>query len=60
MGAEEKYYIKVGNCYVAFLGLFHTPTMRADHNKADSFDTREEAKIEADKRGVRNYKIVRK
>ena len=34
---EERWYVKVGNCYVAFLGLFHEPTMKADYHKADPF-----------------------
>ena len=47
---KERYYIKVGNCYVAFLGLFHEPTMKADYRKADPFLTREEAIAEANRR----------
>lgn len=57
---EERYYVKVGNCYVAFLGLFHEPTMKSDHKRASPFLSYEEAKKEADKRGVRSYKIVKK
>ena len=34
---EERWYVKVGNCYAAFLGLFHEPTMKADYHKADPF-----------------------
>ena len=53
---EERWYVKVGNCYVAFLGLFHEPTMKADYNKADPFLSMEEAK----RRGLKDYKIVKK
>lgn len=57
---EERWYIKVGNCYVAFLGLFHEPTMKADYRKAEPFYTQEDAKTEADIRGIKDYKVVKK
>ena len=57
---EERWYVKVGNCYVAFLGLFHEPTMKADYHKADPFLSMEEARAEAKRRGLKNYKIVKK
>lgn len=57
---EERWFVKVGNCYVAFLGLFHKPSMKADYHKASSFLTRDEAKIEANRRGLKEYKLVKK
>ena len=57
---EERWYVKVGNCYVAFLGLFHEPTMKADYHKADPFLTQEEARSEANRRGLKDYKVVKK
>ena len=57
---EERWYIKVGNCYVTFLGLFHEPTMKADYHKADPFLTQEEARSEANRRGLKDYKVVKK
>ena len=57
---EERYYLKVGNCYVAFVGFLHQPVMRADYRKAESFLTFEEAKTEAERCGIRGYKIVKK
>lgn len=56
---EERWYIKVGNCYVAFHGRFYQPTMKSDYRKADPFLTREEAKTKAIKYGIKNYKIVK-
>ena len=57
---EERYYIKIGNCYITFLGLSHEPTMKADYHKASPFLTMEEARVEADRRGLKNYRIVKK
>ncbi len=57
---EERFYIQVGNCFVAFIGLHQRPTMKADYHKASPFLTMEEAKIEANKRGLKNYKVVKK
>ena len=57
---EERWYIKVGNCYVAFLGLFHEPTMKADYRKAEPFLTPEEAKTEANRTGLKDFKVVKK
>lgn len=57
---EERWYVKVGNCYAAFLGLFHEPTMKADYHKADPFLSMEEARAEAKRRGLKDYKIVKK
>lgn len=57
---EERWYVKVGNCYVAFLGLFHEPTMKADYKKAEPFMTKNEAENEATRRGVKNFKVVKK
>lgn len=57
---EERWYIKVGNCYVAFLDLSHEPTMKADYHNANPFLTMEEAKVEAKRRGLKSYKIIKK
>ena len=43
-----------------FLGLFHEPTMKADYHKADPFLEMEEARAEAKRRGLKDYKIVKK
>lgn len=56
----DRYYIKVGNCYVTFVGIQKTPVMRADHQKASPFLSLNEAKVEACKRDLKNYKIVKK
>ena len=57
---EERWYIKVGNCYVAFLGLSHEPTMKADYHNANPFLTMEEARVEAKRRRLKSYKIIKK
>ena len=57
---EKIYFIKVGNCFVEFLGLFHEAKMRSDYKKATPYLTQEDAKAEAIQRGVRDYKIVEK
>ena len=57
---EERYFVKVGNCYVAFIGLYHEPTMKADYHKADPFLTQEEAREEATKRNLKDFKVVKK
>lgn len=57
---EERWYVKVGNCYVAFLGVFHKPTMKSDYNKATPFMIEKDAREEANKRGVKAFKIVKK
>lgn len=57
---EERYYVKVGNCYVAFLGLWHEATMKSDYHKATPFILESDAKNEANKRGVKAFKIVKK
>lgn len=40
---NERYFIKIGNCYADFLGAFHELRTRADHNKAHPFTQRREA-----------------
>ena len=57
---EERYYLKVGNCYVAFIGMWHKPIMKSDYHKATPFMTEPEAKEEASKRGIKAFKIVKK
>lgn len=57
---EERYYVKVGNCYVAFLGLWQEPTMKSDYHKATPFMEESKAKNEAIKRGCKAFKIVKK
>ena len=57
---EERWFVKVGDCYVAFLGLFHQPTMKSDYHKAEPFLTKDEASTEAKLRGVKNFKVVKK
>lgn len=56
---EERYYVMVGNCYVAFLGLFHEPTMKADYHNATPHLTYSEADEEAKHRGLKQYRIVK-
>lgn len=57
---EERFYIKVGNCYVEFIGLFHEAKMRSDYHKASPYLDDSSARAEAKKRGVRDYKVVKK
>lgn len=57
---EERYYLKVGNCYVALIGIWHKPMMKSDYHKATPFMTKPEAVEEANKRGIKAFKIVRK
>ena len=57
---EERHYVKVGNCYAAFLGMWHELVMRSDYHKATPFMTEADAKNEANKRGVKTFKIVKK
>lgn len=57
---EKRYFIKVGNCFMEFLGLFHEAKMRSDYKKATSYLTQEDAKAEAIQRGVRDFRIVEK
>ena len=57
---KKRFFVKVGNCYVAFLGLWHEPKMVSDYHKAEPFWTEEEAKTEAVRRGVRDFKVVEK
>lgn len=40
---NERYFIKIGNCYADFLGLYHDLKIRADHNKAHPFTNKGEA-----------------
>lgn len=47
---NERYFIKIGNCYADFLGAFHDLKIRADHNKAYAFTSYNEAKY-----FVKNY-----
>lgn len=55
---EKRFYVKVGNCFVKFCGLWHEPKMVADYKRATPHMTGEEARNEAVKRGVRNYTII--
>lgn len=57
---EERYYIQVGNCFVQFLGLWHEAKMRPDYRKASPYLTSESAKLEAKKRGIKNFKVVKR
>lgn len=57
---EERYFIQVGNCFVEFLGLWHEAKMRPDYHKATPFLDDISARAEAKKRGVRDFKIVKK
>ena len=57
---EERWFIKVGNCYVEFVGLWHKIKMRSDYKKATPFLTKKEAETEANNRRVRNFKAVKK
>lgn len=57
---EERYFIKVGNCFVEFLGLWHEARMRPDYRKATPYLTSERAKIDAKKRGIKEFKVVKK
>lgn len=58
---EERHYVKVGNCYVNFAGIWHVPMMKADYRKATPFLDKGEAKREADERlRGQKYKIVLK
>lgn len=57
---EERYFIKVGNCFVEFIGLRHEIRMRPDYHKASSYLTSESAKLEAKKRGIKDFKVVKK
>lgn len=47
---DERYFIKIGNCYADFIGAFHDLKIRADHNKAYAFVSKDEAK-----RFINNY-----
>ena len=57
---EERYFIKIGNCYASFLGPRHELKIKPDYCKADCFLSGEEAKKEAIKRGLKGFKIVKK
>lgn len=57
---EERYFIKIGNCYASFLGLRRELKIRPDYCQADCFLSGEEAKKEAIKRGLKDFKIVKK
>lgn len=57
---EERYFIKVGNCFVEFLGLWHEAKMRPDYHKATPYLTIKDAKEEALKWGVKDFKVVKK
>lgn len=56
----ERYFVKKANCYVAFLGIFHEPTMKADYHKATPFFSEAEAREEAIERGMETFKVVKK
>lgn len=57
---EERWFIKVGNCYTALMGVSREPVMKADYKKAEPFLTQKEAKLVADRKGIKGYKIVKK
>ena len=57
---EERYYVKIGNCYVAFLGIWHEPMMKDDYHKATPFITEAGAREEAKRRCTKPFKIVKK
>lgn len=57
---EERYYVKVGNCYAAFLGIWHELVMRSDYHKATPFMTEVDAREEAKRRCAKPFKVVRK
>ena len=61
MNENERFFVKVGNCYVAFIGIWHDPIMRSDYHKATPFLTKDEAKEEVKRKlGRVSYKIVKK
>ena len=43
---EERYFIKVGNCFVKFLGLWHEIKMCPEYHKAEVYWTIESAKAD--------------
>lgn len=57
---EERYYVKIGNCYVAFLGIWHEPMMKSDYHKATPFITEADAREEAKRRCAKPFKVVKK
>lgn len=57
---EERYFIKIGNCYASFLGLRRELKIRPGYCQADCFLSGEEDKKEAIKRGLKDFKIVKK
>lgn len=57
---EERYIIKVGNCFVDFVGVWKEIKMRSDENKAKVYLTEDEARKDAISRGIKNFKIVKK
>lgn len=57
---DERFYIQVGNCYAAFLGSRHEFRMYPDYHKADPFLTAEKARKEAKRRGLSQFKIVKR
>lgn len=57
---EERYYVKIGNCYVAFVGIWHEPMMKGDYHKATPFITEAGAREEAKRRCTKPFKIVKK
>ena len=57
---DIRYFIKVGNCYVDFIGAFHDIKMRSDYHKAEPYLTEDDARRDAKRYGVRNFQIVQK
>ena len=57
---ESRYYVVVGNCYVNFMGIWHEPNMKADYHKATPFLDEDEARAEANTKGLKKYKVIRK
>lgn len=57
---EERYYIKIGNCYVDFIGVQQDIKMRSDYHKAAPFLTERMAKRKALEKRIASFKIVKK
>lgn len=57
---EERYYIKIGNCFAEFVGIWHELKIRSDYRKASPFLDDLSARTEAKKRGIKDFKIVKR
>ena len=62
--SDTRYFIKVGNCYVDFIGAFHDVKLRSDYHKAAPYLTEEkatkDAKMYCRRHGIKNFQIVQK